>query len=86
MDTEENLELLKKAQVGWFWTGGEQFIQRGLSMLVSLVLARILGPEVFGLIASVAIFISVELRRGCSGIEAPEGPFEDHRGSPPAHS
>lgn len=59
MDTEENLELLKKAQVGWFWTGGEQFIQRGLSMLVSLVLARILGPEVFGLIASVAIFINI---------------------------
>ncbi len=59
MDTEENLELLKKAQVGWFWTGGEQFIQRGLSMLVSLVLARILGPEAFGLIASVAIFINI---------------------------
>lgn len=59
MKDSENQKLLKQAQAGWFWTGGEQFIQRGLGMLVGLVLARLLGPEAFGLVASVTIFLNV---------------------------
>lgn len=48
-----------QARQGWVWGAAEQFIQRGLGMLVSLLLARLLAPEAFGLIASVTIFISI---------------------------
>jgi len=47
------------AKRGWVWGAVEQFFQRGLTMIVSLVLARMLGPEAFGLVAAVAVFFSV---------------------------
>lgn len=50
--------LHRQARKGWLWGCFEQFAQRGLSMLVSLVLARMLAPEAFGLIASVSIFLT----------------------------
>jgi O-antigen/teichoic acid export membrane protein len=51
--------LQKHAWRGWVWNGIEQFAQRGLAMVVSLVLARMLDPESFGLIASVSIFLTM---------------------------
>lgn len=48
-----------KARKGWLWGAAEQLLQRGLTMVVSLVLARMLDPEAFGLIASVSIFFAV---------------------------
>ena len=54
-----SVEMLhKSARRGWLWGAVEQFAQRGMAMLVSLVLARMLAPESFGLIASVSIFIT----------------------------
>lgn len=49
----------RHAARGWLWGGADQFIHRGLGMAVSLVLARLLEPAAFGLIASVAIFLTV---------------------------
>lgn len=56
---KSTLDLNQDARRGWFWNGFEQFAQRGLSLLVSLVLARLLEPSAFGLIASVSIFLSI---------------------------
>lgn len=50
--------LNKKARSGWLWGVVEQFLQRGLAMMVSVVLARMLSPESFGLIASVSVFLT----------------------------
>jgi teichuronic acid exporter len=55
---EENA-LREKARLGWIWGGLDQFVQRGLGMVVSLLLARLLEPAAFGLIASVSIFIAI---------------------------
>ncbi len=54
--SSENLH--RQARKGWVWGAVEQFAQRGLAMVVSLVLARMLAPESFGLIASVSIFLT----------------------------
>ena len=56
------------ARAGWLWGGGDQFVQRGLGMAVSLVLARLLEPAAFGLIASVAILINVAQQLTDAGI------------------
>jgi O-antigen/teichoic acid export membrane protein len=59
MSTTPTSEMLhKSARQGWMWGAIEQFAYRGLSMIVSLVLARMLAPESFGLIASVSIFLT----------------------------
>lgn len=52
-------KLHKSARSGWMWGAIDQFAQRGLSMIVSLILARILDPKAFGTIASVAIFFTI---------------------------
>lgn len=42
-----------------FWKILEQFLSKGASLLISIVLARILQPSVFGLIALTAIFTNL---------------------------
>jgi len=55
-----NINLLHNhAKRGWIWTGIEQFVQRGLTVVVTLILARLIGPESFGLVASVSIFFGI---------------------------
>ncbi len=51
--------LYKHARRGWLWGGVEQFAQQGLSAITGIVLARLLDPSAFGLIASVGIFLSI---------------------------
>ena len=51
--------LASHARRGWFWCGIEQISQQGVRMLVSLLLARLLAPETFGLVASVMLFLAV---------------------------
>lgn len=51
--------LNKHARKGWLWGGIDQFAQRGLTMAVSLVLARLLDPAAFGMVASVGIFFGI---------------------------
>lgn len=50
---------VSQAYSGWFWCGVEQFSQQGLRMVVSLLLARLLPPETFGIVASVMIFLTM---------------------------
>lgn len=50
-----------KGQVvrGLFWKFGERTISQGVSFIISLVLARILMPEQYGLVSLVLVFINI---------------------------
>lgn len=57
---EESTEKIKnKALSGFAWRFGERLLTQGVSFLISVVLARILLPEQYGIIAIVTIFISL---------------------------
>jgi O-antigen/teichoic acid export membrane protein len=51
--------LKKSALSGMFWTFIQQFSTQGITFVVSVILARILLPEEFGLIALLSVFIGV---------------------------
>lgn len=44
---------------GLFWKFGERIIAQGVSFLISLVLARLLSPDDYGIIAIVTVFINL---------------------------
>lgn len=41
------------------WTGAEIFFKQGLQLLAAIILARLLGPDDFGTIATIYIFTSI---------------------------
>ena len=51
--------LKKKTAVGVIWSGVERFSAQGIRFLVVIVLARLLTPKDFGLIAMMAIFLGL---------------------------
>jgi len=51
--------LRQKATSGVVWSAFERFGQQGCVFVVQLVLARLLAPEEFGLIAMVVVFIAI---------------------------
>jgi teichuronic acid exporter len=51
--------LRKTALSGMYWTFIQQMSTQGISFVVSIILARILLPEEFGLIALLGIFVSM---------------------------
>lgn len=51
--------LREKTLTGVAWNLGEQFAVKGISVLVTLLLAYFLSPEDFGLVAMMAVFISI---------------------------
>lgn len=53
------MSLRKQATSGLVWTFAQQFGNQLIGFVVSLVLARILLPEEFGLIGMIAVFYSV---------------------------
>ncbi len=53
------MSLKKQAISGVFWTGLQQFGRQGIAFVTSIVLARILSPYEFGLIAMIGIFIAL---------------------------
>ena len=53
------MPLKQQALSGVFWTFSQQFGVQGISFLVSIILARLLLPAEFGLIAMIGIFIGV---------------------------
>lgn len=53
------MSLKRKALSGIFWTFIQQFSVQGVGFLVSIVLARLLMPKEFGLIAMISVFISL---------------------------
>lgn len=55
----EGKNLKDKVLTGFAWKFAERFLARGVSFLVSVVLARLLVPSDYGLIAMVMIFINI---------------------------
>lgn len=53
------MSLRKKATSGLVWTFGQQFGNQIITFLVSIILARILTPEQFGLIGMIIVFIAI---------------------------
>ena len=51
--------LKNKTVKGTVWSSLDAFLGQGITFLVGLVLARLLSPEEYGLIAIITIFISV---------------------------
>ena len=55
----ENDSLKFKTISGLFWRFGERITAQAISFIVSIVLARILMPEQYGIVAIVTIFINI---------------------------
>lgn len=53
------MSLKKQATAGMIWTFGQQFGHQLINFIVSIILARILLPEEFGLIGMISIFVGV---------------------------
>jgi O-antigen/teichoic acid export membrane protein len=53
------MSLRKKAVSGLAWTFTQQFSNQLISFIVSIILARFLGPAEFGLIGMLGIFIAI---------------------------
>ncbi|MCX2574296.1 lipopolysaccharide biosynthesis protein [Pedobacter sandarakinus] len=53
------MSLVYKARSGIIWSLGQQFSVKFISLFITIILARILTPAEFGLIAMLAIFIAV---------------------------
>jgi O-antigen/teichoic acid export membrane protein len=51
-----NNTLRHKAISGLSWSAFSQVMQQGMGLIISLILARLLGPSAYGLIGMVAIF------------------------------
>ena len=49
----------RSIKVNFFWRVLERFGAQGISLVVSLILARLLDPEVYGTIALVTVFITI---------------------------
>jgi len=53
------MSLKQKALSGVFWTALQQFSTQGINFFVSIILARLLLPSEFGLIAMIAVFMGI---------------------------
>ena len=53
------MSLKKQSIQGVIWTGIQQFGSQGISFIVSILLARLLTPSEFGLVAMILVFISI---------------------------
>jgi len=47
------------ARSALFWSGIDRFFQQGVQFVISIILARLIAPEGFGLIAMVVVFIGI---------------------------
>lgn len=61
-------QLKKQALSGAFWAFLEQFSSYGISFVVSVILARLLLPEEFGLIAMITVFVALGARLMNAGL------------------
>lgn len=53
------MSLKKQAISGMLWTFAQQFSVQGISFVVSIILARLLLPAEFGLIAMIGVFVGI---------------------------
>lgn len=64
------MSLKEKTLSGLLWTVVDTFILRGLTFLSTILLARWLGPEEFGLIGMISVFIAIGNTIADSGMSA----------------
>ena len=53
------MSLTHKSLIAFLWSGADVFLRQGLKFLVGIMLARLLTPEDFGVIAMLYVFIGV---------------------------
>lgn len=63
------LQIRSSVITGVIWSFFEQLLRRGISIIVTLLLARFLVPEDFGLLAMMTVFISIATALMDSGIQ-----------------
>ncbi|WP_368193330.1 lipopolysaccharide biosynthesis protein [Aeromonas sp. s8] len=51
--------LATKTKKGLKWSAIERILTQGIQLLITLLLARLLGPSAFGLVGMLAVFISI---------------------------
>jgi len=51
--------LIRKAKSAVLWSGADIFLRQGLSLFVSIALARLLSPEEFGTVALLFFFTGI---------------------------
>ena len=59
MDTQDKSSLTGKTVKGIFWNFSERILAQVVSFIVSIVLARVLMPEEYGIIAIVMVIITI---------------------------
>ncbi|TKD62739.1 lipopolysaccharide biosynthesis protein [Cobetia marina] len=63
------MSLTKKTTVGILWNFVDQLLRRGMASIVTLLLARLLLPEDFGLMAMVLVFLTIASAMMDSGFQ-----------------
>lgn len=59
MKEKGNKKIKEKVLSGLVWTFGERILAQGVSFVLSIILARILMPNEYGIIAMVMVFINI---------------------------
>lgn len=59
MNKEGEIESKQRVVSGLAWAYAERFMAQGVSLLVTIILARIIAPEYFGAITIVTVFINI---------------------------
>lgn len=62
------MSLRKKALSGMVWSSIQQYGNQGIKFIVSIILARILLPEEFGLVGMITVFMAVGTELTVSGL------------------
>jgi teichuronic acid exporter len=62
------MSLQKRAFSGLFWAFLEQFSLQGINFLISIILARILLPEEFGVIGMISVLLAIGVALKESGV------------------
>lgn len=64
------MSLKKRVFSGLLWNFTDNFMVKGMFFIVSLVLARLLGPKEFGLIGMISVFIAIGISLVDSGMSS----------------
>ena len=51
--------LSKKVSNGLFWTYAERVVAQTVTLFVTIILARLIAPEEYGVISIVTVFIAI---------------------------
>ena len=68
MPIEDKTDVKRKTVSGFFWQFGQKILTQGIHFGISIVLARLLMPEQFGVVALTTIFINVAMVFANSGL------------------